>query len=90
MLAKYDALNPAALRRLVVDHKVQLRPFSREILTACWHAANAVYEEESAKNPQFKKVYDAWKTFRDDQVLWSRVAEQNFDNFMAGAGKLKR
>ncbi len=90
MLAKYDALNPAALRRLVVNHKVQLRPFSREILTACWHAANEVYAEESAKNPRFRKIYDSWKAFRDDQILWSRVAEQNFDHFMAGANQLPK
>ncbi len=90
MLAKYDALNPAALRRLVVNHKVQLRPFSREILNACWLAANEVYAEESARNPKFKKIYEAWKTFRDDQILWSRVAEQNFDHFMAGANQLPK
>ncbi len=88
MLAKYDALNPAALRRLVAN-KVQLRPFSKEIMQACWKAANEVYAEESAKNPKFKKVYDSWRPFRDDQILWFRVAEQNFDNFMAGANQLK-
>ncbi len=86
MLAKYDALNPAAMRRLVVNHKVQLRPFSREILDACWQATKEICEEESAKNPGFKKIYDSWKPFRDDQILWSRVAEQNFDRFMATAG----
>lgn len=85
MLAKYDALNPAAMRRLVANHKVQLRPFSREIMDACWQAANEVYAEESAKNPAFKKIYDSWKPFRDEQILWSRVAEQNFDRFMATA-----
>jgi TRAP-type mannitol/chloroaromatic compound transport system substrate-binding protein len=85
MLAKYDALNPAALKRLV-QSGVQLRPFSKDILNACYRAANEVYDEESAKNPKFKKIYDAWKIFRDDQILWFRVAEQNFDNFMATAG----
>ena len=84
MLSKYDALNPAALKRLV-QGGVQLRPFSREILNACYQAANEVYAEESDRNPKFKKVYDAWKVFRDDQILWFRVAEQNFDGFMAGA-----
>ena len=82
MLAKYDALNPAALKRLA-GNGVQLRPFTKDILNACFKAANEVYEEESAKNPKFKKVYDAWRTFRDDQILWFRVAEQNFDSFMA-------
>jgi TRAP-type mannitol/chloroaromatic compound transport system substrate-binding protein len=82
MLAKYDALNPAALRRLVTSG-VQLRPFNRDILNACYKAALEVYEEESAKNPKFKKIYDSWSKFRDDQILWFRVAEQHFDNFMA-------
>ena len=85
MLAKYDALNPAALKRLA-GNGVQLRPFTKDIMNACFKAANEVYAEESEKNPKFKKVYDAWKTFRDDQILWSRVAEQNFDSFMATTG----
>ena len=85
MVSKYDALNPAALKRLV-GNKVQLRGFSKDVLNACYKAANEVYEEESAKNPKFKKVYDAWKAFRDDQILWFRVAEQNFDTYMATAG----
>ena len=86
MLAKYDSLNPAALKRLV-GNKVQLKAFSKEIFVACYAATNEVYAEECAKNPKFKKVYDAWKAFRDDQILWSRVAEQNFDGFMANADK---
>ena len=45
---------------------------------------------ETAKNPKFKKVYDSWKAFRDDQILWFRVAEQNFDGFMATANTVSR
>ena len=89
MLAKYDALNPAALKRLA-GNGVQLRPFTKDIMNACFKAANEVYEEESAKNPKFKKVYDAWKAFRDDQILWFRVAEQNFDSFMASSTSASR
>ena len=37
----------------------------------------------SAKNPKFKKVYDSWKPFRNEEVLWFRVVENTFDNFMA-------
>ncbi len=86
MLARYDMGNPKALRRLV-GAGVQLRPFSRDIMNAAWKAANEVYAETAEKNPRFKKVYEPWKAFRDEQVLWFRVAEQNFDGFMASAGK---
>ncbi len=82
MPAKYDAVNPAALRRLVAAG-VQLRPFPREIMLASWKAANELYAETSATNPRFKKVYDQWVKFRDEDILWFRVAEENFDQFMA-------
>ena len=81
MPAKYDAQNPAALRRLVAGGS-KLRPFSREIMEACFKAANELYAETSAKNANFKKVYDSWVKFRDEQNLWFRVAEAGFDSFM--------
>ncbi|HSV20698.1 MAG TPA: TRAP transporter substrate-binding protein [Casimicrobiaceae bacterium] len=86
MVAKYDALNPPALRRLVAGG-VQLRPFPREIMQSSWKAANEVFDETAAANPRFRKVYEPWRRFRDEQVLWFRVAEQNFDNFMAAAAQ---
>jgi TRAP-type mannitol/chloroaromatic compound transport system substrate-binding protein len=81
MLAKYDAGNPAALRRLVAGGAM-LRPFPREVMQACYTASNELYEETSAKNPKFKKVFDEWKKFRDDQLSWFRVSELGFDGFM--------
>jgi TRAP-type mannitol/chloroaromatic compound transport system substrate-binding protein len=81
MTAKYDADNPAALRRLVAGG-TELRPFSREILDACYKAAYELYDEESARNPKFKKIYEPWRKFLAEEHLWFRVEEQQFDNFM--------
>jgi TRAP-type mannitol/chloroaromatic compound transport system substrate-binding protein len=80
MQSKYDAVNPAALKRLV-GGGAQLRPFSAEILDACLKAANEVYAETSAKNPDFKKVSEHMAAFRNDQYLWWQVAEYTFDTF---------
>ncbi len=84
MQAKYDAKNPAALRRLV-GSGAQLRPFSQEILEAAYKAANELYDEISAKNPDFKKVYESIRAFRNEEYLWFQVAEYTFDNFMIRA-----
>jgi TRAP-type mannitol/chloroaromatic compound transport system substrate-binding protein len=84
MLAKYDALNPPALRRLVAAG-VQLRPFPQAILEASYKAAEEVYEETSAKNENFKKIFTEWKKFRDEQIRWFGVTEARFDSFMAQA-----
>jgi len=81
MIGKYDADNPAALRRLVAG-SVQLKPFPQPVLEACYKAANELYDETSAKNPKFKKIYDSWKKFRGEELLWFQVAEQSFDSFM--------
>ena len=81
MLAKYDTDNVAALRRLVANG-TELRPFPSEILDACYKATQEFYAETTAKNEKFKKVYEPWKKFLDDEHQWFRVEEQQFDNYM--------
>ncbi|MBN9531058.1 MAG: TRAP transporter substrate-binding protein [Alphaproteobacteria bacterium] len=81
MTAKYDTENPGALRRLVASG-TQLRPFTREVMQACFNQAVKLYDETNAKNPKFKKVYDSWVKYRDEENLWFRVAESTYDNFL--------
>jgi TRAP-type mannitol/chloroaromatic compound transport system substrate-binding protein len=81
MTAKYDVENPAALRRLVAAG-TQLRPYSREIMQAAHKATFELYDELSAKNPKWKKVFDSWSKFREEEYLWFRVAENTFENFV--------
>jgi TRAP-type mannitol/chloroaromatic compound transport system substrate-binding protein len=84
MMSKYDAKNPTALKQLV-GSGTQLRPFPKEVMDACYKAAMELYAETSAKNPEFKKVYDDYKKFKDDQNLWFRVAEGAYSNYMYNA-----
>ncbi len=81
MLAKYDAQNPPALKRLI-GGGTQLRGFSKEIMVASYKAALDVYKETEAKSPAFKKIYAEMVKFRDEQLLWFRVAEKGYDDFM--------
>jgi len=86
MIGKYDAENVPALRRLVANG-AQLRPFSKEILDACYKATYEFYDETTAKNAKFKAIYDPWKKFLDDEGQWFRVEEQQFDNYMLSVKK---
>jgi TRAP-type mannitol/chloroaromatic compound transport system substrate-binding protein len=81
MVGRYDALNPAALKKLLASG-TQLRPFSESILDACFKAANEVYLEISAKNEDFKKHWESVKAFRADQYLWLQLADHTYDNYM--------
>jgi len=80
MTMKYDAKNAPALRRLVAAG-AQLRPFTQDVMEAGLKASNELYDEISAKNPDFKKMWDSQKAFRNDVYLWWQVAEYTFDNF---------
>jgi TRAP-type mannitol/chloroaromatic compound transport system substrate-binding protein len=51
-------------------------------MEASYKAAFELYEETAASNAAFKKVYDTWNPFREEQDLWFRVAENTFDNFV--------
>jgi TRAP-type mannitol/chloroaromatic compound transport system substrate-binding protein len=79
--AKYDSANPAALKRLIASG-VKLLPFSNEIMAACHKASEEVFGEIATKNAKFRKVYEPWKKFRDEQVQWFSIAENRYDNFM--------
>lgn len=80
ILADYDAKNPQALGRLIKSG-AKLSIFSKDIMDACFATAITVLEETAAKNPEFKKIYEPWKRFRNDEFQWFRVAEQAYAQY---------
>ena len=81
MLAKYDYVNPTAIKKLVAAG-AQLRPFSPEIMEASFKASNEAYAEFEQTSPAFKTIWDSIKAFRKDHYLWNQIAELNYDAFM--------
>ncbi|MEC5161813.1 TRAP-type mannitol/chloroaromatic compound transport system substrate-binding protein [Janthinobacterium sp. CG_23.3] len=86
MQADYDAKNPAALARLM-KNGAKLHNFSKDIMDAAYKESNAVMEEEAGRNAKFKKVYEPWKRFRQDQNQWASVAEATMQNYLIGIGR---
>jgi TRAP-type mannitol/chloroaromatic compound transport system substrate-binding protein len=78
---KYDYVNPAALKRLLVAGAI-LRPFPQDVLEACYKAANEIYADLVKTNPHFKKMYESLTAFRNDSYAWNQVAELGYDSFM--------
>jgi TRAP-type mannitol/chloroaromatic compound transport system substrate-binding protein len=81
MQARYDALNPGALKQLVGAGS-KLRPFPVDVMNASFKAAMGVYDELNQSNPAWAKVYADYSKFRADQNLWFRFTEATFDRFM--------
>jgi TRAP-type mannitol/chloroaromatic compound transport system substrate-binding protein len=82
MSAKYDALNPQALKRLI-GAGAQLRAFPPDVIESCWKVTHEVLDDVASKNAKFKKIYDNFIAFRNDQYLYTQVADLAMDSYMA-------
>ena len=82
MLARYDALNPNALKQLVAA-KTKVLPFSSAILDAAFRASMEAFAHNDARSPEWKRIYADMRNFQRDQILWFRFAESRYDTFMS-------
>ncbi len=80
MLAKYDAVNAPALRRLIAAG-TEVRAFPLPMLDAAAKAADELYAELSARSAIFKKGYESMMAFRQEQYSWWQIAEYAFDSY---------
>ena len=77
MQARYDALNPQALKTLV-GAGTKLFRFPKDMMDQSFKAATDVYAELSASNASWKKIYADYANFRRDSNLWFRFPEAGF------------
>ena len=80
MTARYDAVNPPALGRLV-EGGTRLMPFPEDVMAAAEKASFELYEEQAAADPTYRTIYDAWKKFRTEAYRWSAVSETAYSAF---------
>ena len=80
MMARYDDANPKALRRLIAAGAL-LRRWPNEVMQAGWRESNGLMEELAGQNPRFKRIWESYRPYRDDQFQWFRVAENAYDSF---------
>jgi len=88
MMARYDARNPPALKKLAASG-AKLAPFPQDVLDACFVAANETYAEISGTNPTFKKLLESMSSYRKDGYLWMQFSEYQYDTFMMGQQRKK-
>jgi len=78
MLAEYNARNNEALQTLIEDHKVQVRRFPDDVLRKLHTISDQVVAEIADKDPMSRKVYESFRSFREQVVAWDRVSEKAY------------
>jgi len=84
MTAKYDALNPIALKKLIAEG-TKLKAFPKAVLDEGLRISMEVFAEHEAKSPLFKKIHQDMRAFQRDQILWNRFSEYPFTQYMNAA-----
>ena len=79
-LAKYDAVNPPALKRLIASGAI-IKQFPQPVLDACYRATNEYLSELAAKDASFKRGLDSLNAYRRDRLQWWQMAEHALESF---------
>ena len=82
MMAKYDELNPPALRRLLANG-TKLHGFSPAIMEACFKAAQGTAQRDRQDECELQEGlrFDE-RLHQATAYQWFQVAELNYDSFM--------
>lgn len=80
MLAEYTTRNQAALIELKEKHGVDVREFPADVLDKLQTLSDEVVAEVAGADPLSQKVYDSYKTYRDQVKAYHAVSEQAYIN----------
>jgi TRAP-type mannitol/chloroaromatic compound transport system substrate-binding protein len=84
MLAEYVARNNQALRTLVREHHVDVRPLPDLVLEHLKKLSDEVVAEVAAKDALSQRVYASFQAFREQVSAWDDISERAYLNARAG------
>jgi TRAP-type mannitol/chloroaromatic compound transport system substrate-binding protein len=81
--AIYDVQNAPALERLIAGG-TQMRRFSDEIMSACATGTTQLLDQQAGRDAGYRRIYDAYRSFREDSFRWFGTAEAAYAQFAFG------
>ena len=85
MLAEYTARNNRALRALVEEHGVDVRPFPKKVLARLRELSEDVVSEIAANDELSARVYASYSEFRQQVFDWHDISERAYLNLRDSA-----
>lgn len=76
--AQMEFHNQKALTELRTKKNIQILEFPEDVLKEFKRLTKETLDEEAAANPKFKRVYDAYETFRTHYQSWDKLSEEAY------------
>ena len=83
-LAQFEAQNSLFLGKISEKGGAEIRQFPEEVLSKLRELTKEVIEEMVANDPQSKKIYDSYSTYRDRATAWSELTEKIYYSNLQG------
>jgi TRAP-type mannitol/chloroaromatic compound transport system substrate-binding protein len=80
MFANFEARNGQALKILVEEHDVDLRPFPDDVLAELKRVSLEVIEEQAAADEMSGRVWASMKAYMEQVRPWTEIGSQYFVN----------
>jgi TRAP-type mannitol/chloroaromatic compound transport system substrate-binding protein len=78
MTTEFDVNNGIYLKKLIEEEGIQPKPFPDDVLNRLKTFTTETLDELAANDPAVRKVYDAYKVFRDGIAPWLNISEKVF------------
>ncbi len=76
--AQMEFHNQAALQELRQKDNVEVLEFPRDVLVKLKRITQETLDEEAAGDPEFKRVYEAYKTFSEKYADWNAMTDESY------------
>ena len=80
MLDEFTARNSGAMRNIKERYGIEPKPLPPEVMSEFKRFAIQYYEELSASDPEFARVYDSYRGFLEEVQAWHLVSEEAYYN----------
>ncbi len=78
MLTEFEHENAKGLKKLMNDHKVNLRHFPPQVLRKLRAVAKETIEQEAHKDKMAQKIHEDFKAFQALMAPWANISEQEY------------
>jgi len=78
MFSEMEQKNASALAELKARKDIKIRRFPDDVLAKLKTLTDETLAEEAAKDPKFKRIYDAYQAFRTKDNAWSDISENAY------------
>jgi TRAP-type mannitol/chloroaromatic compound transport system substrate-binding protein len=85
MISEFEAANSSALKTLAENPRIEILPFPADVVAELKRLTDQALAEEAAKDPDFQRVYQAYRQFNTTYSAWNAISNEAYQQVLRDA-----